>query len=74
MPVIPASARLTGAARDDFRERVAPCYQRGANIRQISVKTGRSYGSIHRLLREAGADLRDRGGSHIPPSPSVSDC
>jgi transposase len=38
-------------------------YKKGASIRQIADEFGRSYGNVHRMLREAGVELRGRGGS-----------
>ncbi|WP_166904576.1 helix-turn-helix domain-containing protein [Mycobacterium sp. DL440] len=37
-------------------------YEGGASIRSLVAKTGRSYGSIHSLLRESGTTMRSRGG------------
>jgi hypothetical protein len=55
--------RVTGAARDtlagDFKRR----YELGASIRDLSDESGKSYGFVHRLLGEAGAQFRGRGGA-----------
>jgi DNA-directed RNA polymerase specialized sigma24 family protein len=53
--------RLTGEDRLKMTDRVAKLYARGQSIREISVETGRSYGAVHTLLREAGVTLRPRG-------------
>jgi Helix-turn-helix domain len=37
-------------------------YERGASIRNLVATTGRSYGSIHSMLRESGTTMRSRGG------------
>ncbi|BCZ25013.1 hypothetical protein MTY59_48680 [Mycobacterium senriense] len=37
-------------------------YEGGASIRSLVAKTGRSYGSVHSLLRESGTTMRSRGG------------
>ncbi len=37
-------------------------YERGASIRNLVATTGRSYGSIHSMLLQAGTTLRGRGG------------
>ena len=37
-------------------------YESGASIRALVASTGRSYGSIHSLLRESGTTMRSRGG------------
>ncbi|MFB9427695.1 helix-turn-helix domain-containing protein, partial [Nonomuraea rubra] len=47
-------------------------YMDGESIRRLSISTGRSYGFVHRLLEEAGAPLRPRGGNQRP-APVVVD-
>ncbi|OOD79154.1 transcriptional regulator, partial [Mycobacterium tuberculosis] len=37
-------------------------YEGGASIRNLAATTGRSYGSIHSMLRESGTTMRGRGG------------
>ncbi|WP_367140705.1 MULTISPECIES: helix-turn-helix domain-containing protein [Streptomyces] len=37
-------------------------YEDGVSIRELTRSTGWSYGFIHRILLEAGATLRGRGG------------
>lgn len=37
-------------------------YERGASIRALVASTGRSYGTIHGMLRESGTLMRSRGG------------
>lgn len=37
-------------------------YENGASIRTLVASTGRSYGSIHSMLRESGTTMRSRGG------------
>jgi hypothetical protein len=37
-------------------------YEGGASIRTLVASTGRSYGSIHSMLRESGTTMRSRGG------------
>lgn len=37
-------------------------YRRGASIRQLCRQTGRSYGSVWRVLADAGIERRPRGG------------
>ncbi|WP_367141009.1 MULTISPECIES: helix-turn-helix domain-containing protein [Streptomyces] len=46
-------------------------YEDGASIRELTRSTGRSYGFVHRILLEAGATLRGRGGPrfHQPGRP-----
>lgn len=63
---IKRSARLTGEPRDRLRETVTRLYTDGADIRSIATATGRSYGSVHRLLRESGVVIRRRGEPGTP--------
>lgn len=58
------SRRITGEARERLRETVVNRYRNGASIRTIAADTARSYGATHRLLCEAGVELRSRGGAN----------
>ncbi len=49
-------------ARDQLLRDLRSAYERGASIRTLVSSTGRSYGSIHSMLRESGAIMRSRGG------------
>lgn len=53
-------ARITGRARIELGSTVAVKYKNGMTIRAIAAETGRSYGAIHRLLREEGLPMRPR--------------
>ncbi|MCP2337353.1 helix-turn-helix domain-containing protein [Actinomadura rupiterrae] len=55
--------RVNGDARQALREVLRERYEAGATIRQLQDATGRSYGSIHLLLKEAGVTFRSRGGA-----------
>ncbi|QFG13229.1 helix-turn-helix DNA binding domain protein [Streptomyces phage Gilgamesh] len=55
--------RVRGERRQQMAKRLKIKYDAGASIRALAGETGRSYGHIHRLLHEAGADFRGRGGS-----------
>lgn len=55
--------RVTGDARETLARDYRSRYEQGASIRQLSEESGRSYGFVHRLLGEAGAQLRGRGGA-----------
>ena len=48
--------------RDQLLMELRSAYERGASIRHLAATTGRSYGSIHSMLRESGATMRSRGG------------
>ncbi|WP_026357303.1 helix-turn-helix domain-containing protein [Mycobacterium sp. 141] len=52
----------TNKARDELLTELRNAYERGASIRSLVATTGRSYGSIHSLLRESGTTMRSRGG------------
>ncbi|HEY8456170.1 MAG TPA: helix-turn-helix domain-containing protein [Actinopolymorphaceae bacterium] len=56
-------AHVTGKDRDELSAELSRKYAEGASIRMLAAETGRSYGFIHRVLREAGVELRSRGGS-----------
>lgn len=45
------------AVANDLRKR----YEFGASMRQLVRETGYAYGTVHTLLREAGATFRTRG-------------
>ena len=49
-------------ARDDLLNELRSAYEGGASIRTLVASTGRSYGSIHSMLRESGTTMRSRGG------------
>jgi hypothetical protein len=48
--------------RDELLTELRRAYENGASIRSLVARTGRSYGSIHSLLRESGTTMRSRGG------------
>jgi hypothetical protein len=48
--------------RDQLLHELRNAYEGGASIRNLVATTGRSYGSIHSLLRESGTTMRGRGG------------
>jgi hypothetical protein len=48
--------------RDQLIHELRSAYESGASIRSLVANTGRSYGSIHALLRESGTTMRSRGG------------
>ncbi|MEV6154940.1 helix-turn-helix domain-containing protein [Nonomuraea sp. NPDC052129] len=60
---LPKNKRIVGAERAQLAEAVAQQYASGESIRLIALNIGRSYGFVHRLLGEAGAELRHRGGN-----------
>ncbi|MBR8741472.1 helix-turn-helix domain-containing protein [Nocardiopsis sp. MG754419] len=55
--------RVSGASRADLAAELKSRYDGGESIRSLAAATGRSYGFVHRLLGEAGVELRGRGGA-----------
>jgi hypothetical protein len=55
--------RITGDERGALSGELRKQYEGGRSIRAIAKDTGRSYGFVHRVLRESGATLRGRGGA-----------
>jgi Helix-turn-helix domain len=49
-------------SRDQLIDELRSAYEQGASIRALVADTGRSYGSIHAMLRESGTPMRSRGG------------
>ncbi|MDN5724542.1 MAG: helix-turn-helix domain-containing protein, partial [Propionibacteriales bacterium] len=56
-------SRITGTDRDKLSKEYAKRYRAGESIRSIQEGSGRSYGSIHKALADAGVPLRGRGGA-----------
>jgi hypothetical protein len=59
----PGAERISGEARDQLTQELVEAYRQGASIRDLAASSGRSYGLIHKLLGEAGVQLRARGGA-----------
>jgi autotransporter adhesin len=49
-------------SRTEVLAELRRAYESGASIRTLVASTGRSYGSIHAMLRESGTTMRSRGG------------
>lgn len=54
--------RKTDKSREQLMQELRAAYEAGASIRSLVASTGRSYGSIHAMLRESGTTMRSRGG------------
>lgn len=54
--------RKSNNAREQLLHELRHAYEGGASIRTLVATTGRSYGSIHAMLRESGTTMRSRGG------------
>ncbi|MFJ2061091.1 helix-turn-helix domain-containing protein [Streptomyces sp. NPDC087908] len=61
---------LIGSARIELAATLRSQYESGLSVRDISTATGRSYGAVHRLLRDAGTTFRERGRSSSRDSAS----
>ncbi|MFI2376185.1 helix-turn-helix domain-containing protein [Streptomyces sp. NPDC018964] len=55
--------QITGRARAELAREMKEQYENGLSIRAIAEAHGRSYGFVHRVLTEADAPLRSRGGN-----------
>ncbi len=60
---LPRNKHLLGPARARFAAVLKKSYSQGSSVRELSEMTGRSYGWIHRMLKEAEVEFRSRGGS-----------
>jgi hypothetical protein len=60
--VVDQKMRKINQSRDQLKNELRSAYEGGASIRTLVASTGRSYGSIHSLLRESGTTMRGRGG------------
>lgn len=49
-------------SREELLTELRSAYEGGASIRSLVERTGRSYGSVHSMLRESGTTMRSRGG------------
>jgi predicted transcriptional regulator len=59
---------MTKTERQALQTDLVARYHQGASIRDLARQTGRSYGTVHRLLEPAGV-LRKRGGqTKTPPT------
>ena len=56
------SMKKLNKSRDQLLTELRSAYERGASIRSLVASTGRSYGSVHSMLRESGTTMRSRGG------------
>jgi hypothetical protein len=59
----PRAKRVTGEAREQLARQIVARYEAGASIRELAAEQGRSYGFVHTVLRQSGAQMRGRGGA-----------
>lgn len=57
-------SRLTEEQRTRLTDWLVHQYARKVPIRKLAEETGRSYGSVRRMLLDAGVQLRTRGGAY----------
>ncbi len=57
-----SAVKKSKKTREELLGELRSAYEGGASIRNLAATTGRSYGSIHSLLRESGTTMRSRGG------------
>lgn len=55
--------RVAGDLRAATTKRYVERYEAGESIRAIAADSGRSYGFVQGLLKEAGVEFRSRGGA-----------
>lgn len=55
--------QIVGAERQTLAKDFVKRYTEGESIRSIATSAGRSYGFVHRVLTEAGVQVRQRGGA-----------
>ncbi len=63
LPLPAGAPDLADATRDELAAHLRARYETGVSIRGLAAEYGGSYGLIHKLLVEAGATLRPRGGA-----------
>lgn len=68
-PSDPSRKWIIGPERVDWTNDYVRRYGQGQSLRQTAADTGRSYGFVHRILRDAGVSMRCRGRtrSRRPP-------
>lgn len=66
LPRIKKGTRLSPDKQTQFEMLVVAAYvNRNASIRALAEESGRSYGSIHRIIATTeGVKMRQRGGAH----------
>lgn len=55
--------RVSGSDRKKLAKDLKMRYEGGASIRELAGDLSRSYGFVHRMLKDEGAKLRGRGGA-----------
>lgn len=63
MTELKKGTRVTGDDRTSLSAELKKRYEGGESIRALAQLQNRSYGFVHRILSEAGVQLRGRGGA-----------
>ena len=63
MTELKKGTRVTGDDRTSLSADLKQRYEGGESIRALAQLQNRSYGFVHRILSEAGVQLRGRGGA-----------
>lgn len=63
MAEVKKGSRIVGKDRDRLAGELRKKYDQGASIRVLAEASGRSYGFVHRILKDSGTTLRGRGGA-----------
>ncbi|WP_435173770.1 helix-turn-helix domain-containing protein [Actinacidiphila sp. bgisy145] len=62
LPTFNKGSQVIGEKRQTLAADLKKKYEAGTDLRELAEETGRSYGAIHRLLKESGVVFRRRGG------------
>ncbi len=57
--------RISGDLRTEVCDNFVQRYRAGESIRAIASDSGRSYGFVQGLLKQAGVEFRSRGGARV---------
>ncbi|MFN8126376.1 MAG: helix-turn-helix domain-containing protein [Candidatus Nanopelagicales bacterium] len=63
MATVAKGQRITGSDRTKLARELKKEYQAGRSIRELAEEHGRSYGFVHRILKDSKTKLRGRGGA-----------
>ena len=63
MTELKKGTRVTGDDRTSLSADLKKRYEGGESVRALAQLQNRSYGFVHRILSEAGVQLRGRGGA-----------
>ena len=55
--------RIVGRDREKLTAELRKKYDTGVSIRALAESSGRSYGFVHRVLKDSGTTLRGRVGA-----------